>query len=274
MLSFLKEFFQEKQIELWGALPLGKCRLLRPYLIERENVQAETVIMLALPYYTPSCDDPQRNISAYAVGLDYHIAFKELFDELLPLLHNEFPQNSFAAFADHSPIDEIDAAARAGLGVIGENKLLLTQKYASYVFLGEIITDAQISITTQEPKSCLQCGACSLACPTRESGICLSALTQKKGHLTVLEQETIEQFKCVWGCDICQEACPYTVQAHCKGTIYTPLEFFYRQPISRLKKEDLLSMSDTDFEKRAYAWRGKNTIMRNLEIIEKGERIC
>ena len=182
MFEILLNFLQKKNIDLVGVLPLSACRITRPYLLERAKIQSGTVFMLAIPYRTPACDEPNRTISTYAVSRDYHLFFEELFNELLPYLAEEFPNNRFAAFADHSPISELHAAAHAGLGVIGKNGLLLTQKYGSYVFLGEIITDLKIPCRAHEVNFCMDCGACENACPTAvaEKNLCLSALSQKK----------------------------------------------------------------------------------------------
>ena len=163
MFENLLKFLQKKNIDWVGVLPLSDCRVIRPYLLERANISSGTVFVMAVPYRTPACDEPGRTISAYAVSRDYHLFFEELFGELLPYLKEKFPNNRFAAFADHSPISELHAAAHAGLGVIGKNGLLLTQKYGSYVFLGEVITDFEIPCRAHEVGFCLDCGACKNA---------------------------------------------------------------------------------------------------------------
>ena len=229
-------------------------------------------MIIAIPYYTKYCDDLTRNISAYAVSRDYHAYFRALFDELIPQLERQFPMHRFAGFADHSPIDEIVAASRAGLGVIGKNHLLLTEKYSSYVFLGELITDACIPCSVGEIRVCQGCGACEKLCPAIESGTCLSALTQKKGVLTSNEISAMLKYKSAWGCDICQEVCPHTKKALRSGTIYSPIPYFSQQAIPHLSLTDLDTMSDTAFSDRAYSWRGRETIRRNLELFEKNEK--
>lgn len=259
-------------IDLVGVLPLCECRLTRPYLLSRAGFDPNaplSVVMLAIPYLTPIADTPDRNLSAYAVSEDYHLFIRELFDELVARLRADAPDHRFVGFADHSPIDEIDAAVLAGLGVRGRNHLLLTERYSSYVFLSEIVTDLPLASTRTalpvEALRCHDCGACISACPKhRTDGTCLSALTQKKGELTERERAVLTDFPSVWGCDVCQEVCPYTYRARARGTIYSPIPFFSRNALAHLTVEELDRMSDEQFSRRAYAWRGRDTIRRNL----------
>ena len=276
MFEILLNFLQKKNIDLVGALPLSACRIIRPYLLERAKIQRGTVFMLAIPYYTRACEDEGRNISAYAVSRDYHLFFENLYEELLPYLAESFPTAHFAAFADHSPISELHAAARAGLGVIGKNGLLLTKKYGSYVFLGEIVTDIEIPCEVQEVKLCEDCGACADACPSivSEKSVCLSALSQKKGELSEEEQRLLFSTNTVWGCDRCQECCPYNQRARKAGTIYSPIPFFNENTLPSPTVEEIENMSDADFAARAYSWRGRDTILRNLRLLEKGDTQC
>ena len=268
------DFFKKYRIDCFSSLPLGACRLKKPYLLERDGITDGTVIVMAIPYYTTACAAKERNLSAYAVARDYHLFFRRLFDDLLPILQKSFPQNKFVGFADHSPIDEIHAAATAGLGVIGKNGLLITPRYSSYVFLGELITDRKLPTETYEPRTCENCGACLAACPAKSGNLCLSALTQKKGLLTDEEKEHLAAFGSVWGCDLCQEVCPHTKKVLESGSIFSPIPFFAEQPLPHLSTEILNEMSDESFRQRAYAWRGRETIARNLALLEKGESSC
>ena len=263
-------------IELTGVLPLTACDVRKPYLLSRAGFEIKKeralfVQIFAVPYLTPAADDPTRNLSAYAVSEDYHLFFAQLYGELLPRMRADFPDHRFAGFVDHSPVDEISAAVDAGLGVRGLNHLLLTNRYSSYVFLGEIITDLPLTPTPTvlppENRQCHACGACLSACPMqREGGECRSALTQKKGELDDQEGDALLRFDSVWGCDICQEVCPYTAHAKNSGTIYTAVPFFHRAAIPHLTVDILDSMSDEAFARRAYAWRGREVIRRNLML--------
>lgn len=271
MFAFLSNFLKKNAIDCFAPIALSDCRITRSYLLERVGIESGTAILLAIPYYTAASADPSRNVSSYAVCRDYHGYFDALFDELLPLLRDRFPTFRFAGFADHSAIDEVDAAARAGLGIIGENHLLITPKYSSYVFLGEIVTDAIIPCQAQEIRSCEGCGACKRACPANDCGVCLSALTQKKGELTKMEAEKLVHYGSAWGCDVCSEVCPHTQRAIREGTIYSPIPYFSNAPTPYMTVEALDAMSDIEFARRAYAWRGRDTLRRNLLLLQQSD---
>ena len=268
MLDFIKSFLLKNNIDLAGAIKLSECHLTRPYKLKgfkEDEYPSLSVIIFAIPYLARY---DEKNISAYAVPRDYHLFSKKLFEELSDALKSSYPTSRFECFADNSPIDERHAAALCGLGMLGDNGLLITEKYSSYVFLGEIITDYPIESESKEIKHCLKCSKCQLACPMGSIGECLSSLTQKKGELSNADSSAIKKYSCAWGCDICQEVCPYTLRAKRTGSIYTDVEFFKEELIPVLTSERLQSMSDEEFSQRAYSWRGRNTILRNLKIIE------
>ena len=100
---------------------------------------------------------------------------------------------------------------------------------------------------------------------------CLSSVTQKKGELTEDEITLIKKYGCAWGCDICQEVCPYTESAIKNNTIFTSIDFFKNDLTPSLHSHEIEAMSDEQFSKRAYSWRGKSVISRNLRIIEGKE---
>lgn len=273
MLETIKSLLAARGIDAAAPLSLADCRITRPYLLERAGIASGTAYVFAVPYYTTKCDDPARNISAYAVSGDYHVFFAELFAEILPPLRAAFPENRFAGFTDHSPIAEADAAVRAGLGFFGCNHLFLTERYSSYVFLGEIITDAPTDVTPLPITTCKACGACRRACPVGlESAQCLSALTQKKGELTAEEESALLSHGIAWGCDRCQEVCPITQNAKKSGSIYTQISYFTDTAIPHLTARAVEEMSDEAFAARAYSWRGRAVILRNLKLLERSRK--
>lgn len=266
MYERISELLFSEGITLFAPIPLGECKITKKYLLDREKIEGGTAIMIAAPYYTKHCDG--ASISAYAVSRDYHLFYRELFDRIIPTLQEEFPNEKFAGFADHSPIAEIDAAARAGLGVIGRNNMLITEDFSSFIFVGEIITSAVLDCKASEMRYCEDCGACIAACPAKNGRECLSAVTQKKGALTPDEAQYVLEGSCAWGCDICQNVCPHTARAKKSGSIYSAIPFFEKSPIPHPTRELIEKMDDGEFKSRAFSWRGRDCILRNLDLLD------
>ena len=242
------------------------CEIINPKLVDRLDFVPRSVIIATIPYYTKYCNE-YKIVSSYALPYDYHIYLKEIAQTTIEKAKSIFPEASFEYFADHSPINEKNAAAKAGLGIIGKHSLLITPYHSSFVFLLEILTDLECDSIAKEVKHCIECNKCVEACPTflKNNGPCLSAITQKKGNLTEDEIVQIENSGCAWGCDICQMACPHTQTAIKNGTIYTNAKWF-NSNICALPSDSSLNDED-DFKKRAYSWRGKSTVLRNIKII-------
>ena len=265
------EFFARENIEYYAALDYKDAMEINPRLRERKGIEARSVIVFLLPYYSGET----VNLSRYAASLDYHIAISGVTSRLSTLLGEIYPQSLSLGFGDHSPIDERGAALSLGLGILGENGLLINEKYGSYVFIADVVTDVPpeiLGVSRPLPVlKCEGCGLCKKACPTGvlsgESSECLSAITQKKGELSEKEMEMMLKFNTVWGCDECQSACP-----HNKNPRFTPLDFFSNDRISHLTLDTVNSMDDNEFSKRAFAWRGRKTVIRNLEYCEKANK--
>ncbi|MBR6790034.1 MAG: epoxyqueuosine reductase [Oscillospiraceae bacterium] len=240
-----------------GCLPLLECRA-----AERLPENAKTVIVCVFPYYT--ADDGSRNISRYAAVPDYHRVVGEMLEKACEELKKMFPF-TFVSFADNSPIREVDAALRAGLGVLGRNSLLIHPVYGSWIFLGTIVTDMEMDAAEQEKRACIGCGACERACPCGcigSAGIdaerCLSAVTQRKGELTPEEEARVKKCGLLWGCDICQEVCPMN-----RGVPETVIAAFKEDRKAFLTEADLTRA----VRFRAYGFRGPGPLKRNYRLL-------
>ncbi len=255
-----------ENFRLWGVCSFDKVKdnLHECRAKSRVPKNAKSVIVIAFPYLLDESSYSESNISKYAVVSDYHGYVVPLLDKVCKELTEKYPENSFVPFADNSPVSEVYAACLAGIGIRGLNSLLLTKEYGSFVFIGEIVTDLFIEPTGDEINACAGCGKCIKACPNgavSESGIdrekCLSGITQKKGELTEKEKQLIKQSGCGWGCDICQNVCPYN-----KNAKQTYIKEFIESAIPVIDKS-------TPVEGRAFAWRGKEVIERNLKILDE-----
>jgi epoxyqueuosine reductase len=223
-----------------------------------------------VPYYAGQVE----NLSCYASAKDYHLYMKSLFARICPALQEESGY-SFYGFADHSPIDERLAAAQAGLGIRGDNGLLIHSRYGSFIFIGELLTDMPPSlagaVAPQAVSVCCGCGACVQACPSGcladSKEECLSAITQKKGDLNEQERALVQIGGSVWGCDRCQLVCPYNVIAMQEEN-HTPIPYFQQDRILRLTRADLDAMSEEEFSARAFSFRGRAPLERNLALLD------
>jgi epoxyqueuosine reductase len=188
-----------------------------------------SVVAVAMSYHTslPPSQSPSRDgetrvwVSRYAWGRDYHKVMKKRLVRLGRWLAATRPGCSWRACVDTAPILEREWAARAGLGWIGKNTLLLNRQLGSELFLGLLLTDVELG--SDSPTSgdhCGRCTACLDACPTRAfpNPRVLDA-RRCVGYLTVEHRADVptafrgEIGAMVAGCDICQEVCPWTIRA-------------------------------------------------------------
>lgn len=258
MYKIFEDFFDNEKIYYRAEIDANSLKVIQPHLMP-ENIKS--AIIWLIPYYTGP--HPNRNISLYAVSRDYHIYAKALGQKLCNIAKAEHPSENFYCFCDSSPINEIDAALTAGLGVLGKNRLLINEKYGSYVFIGAMLSTLEPTYPINEPiKSCIGCGKCVSACDflSGKAQICLSDLNQKK-HLSDEELFLVRSKKIRWGCDICQEVCPMN-----KNAEETPIDYFHNNIVDNISPEALQSMSNEEFKSRAYSWRGKKTILRNIDV--------
>ena len=248
---------------LWGICPFEKISdsLIDCRAKNRLPQNAKTVIVVCFPYLLDKSKYNNINISKYAVVTDYHNVALSRLEKAVSELKKLYPENEFSAFADNSPVPEVRAACLSGLGVRGMNSLLITEKYGSYVFIGEIVTDVEFDCDEHAENPCIKCGKCIKACPSSaikencfDRRLCLSEITQKKGELSEKETALIKDCGCVWGCDICQDICPMN-----KNAAFTEIEEFISSAVPHVSE-------GCSLDGRAYEWRGRKVIERNIAI--------
>ena len=216
----------------------------------------KTVIVGLFPYKVS--DQKPKYLSRYAAVPDYHKYATEKLKNAADLIEQTFGCKC-SVFVDNSPIPEVRAAATAGLGIKGDNGLLITPKYGTYVFIGEIVTDLERSCENKF-QTCLHCGRCKAACPVDfQKEKCLSDVSQKKGELSEEEKNSLKENGILWGCDICAESCPLN-----RKTANTYISYFiegYRE----------IFHPDHDHKNRPYMWRKLDPILRNYNILTENQ---
>ena len=173
------------------------------------------------PYSTECADRGQAQIARYAWGDDYHDVIGARLESLLSWMRERSPEAFEArAYVDTGPVQERVYAQHAGVGWIGKNTCVINPEIGSWIFLGAIICSLTLAV---DPPSLDQCGGCTLcleACPTQaivapgvlDSTRCISYLTiELKGEIPETHRAGIASH--VYGCDVCQEVCPWNASA-------------------------------------------------------------
>ena len=178
---------------------------------------AKSVISLLLNYYPSELqNEDSYKISKYAYGQDYHHVIKEKLKELLHFIQTEIGEVSGRAFVDSAPVLDKAWAAKSGLGWVGKNSNLITQKVGSFYFIAELIIDLELDYDAPTTDHCGSCTACLDACPTEaivapyvvDGSKCISYFTiELKDNLPQEMKGKFDDW--MFGCDICQDVCPW-----------------------------------------------------------------
>lgn len=205
---------------------------------------AKSVVSLLLNYYPSETQSINTyKISKYAYGQDYHFVIKERLKELLFSIQNEIGEVGGRAFVDSAPVLDKAWAAKSGLGWIGKNANLLTQKTGSFYFICELVIDVELEYDHAVTDHCGSCTACIDACPTQaivapyvvDGSKCISYFTiELKENIPNEMKGSFDDW--AFGCDTCQDVCPWNrfSKAH-NEPLFEP-------------NDTLLSMSKKDWE--------------------------
>ena len=224
---------------------------------------ARSLVVVGVSYRTEEpTPGPGGRIARYAWGRDYHDAMKARLKELAAWLGGRS-----RVFVDDGPLVERDAAIRAGLGFRGKNTNVLTS-IGSYVFLGALLTDVELEFDEPIQKDCGSCRLCIDACPTDALNSayhlaaerCIAYLTiEHRGPIHAELRPKLGDW--VFGCDICQEVCPYN--ASTRGRPRGWQEFEPRRG-TRLDLVELVTMDEPTFRERFRGSPVKRTKRRGL----------
>jgi len=216
---------------------------------------AKSIISVGMNYFT---DFKQEDLlsdykfSNYAWGDDYHEILKAGLYKLLDWLKGKVPGVKGVVCADTSPVMDKIWAQRACLGWQGKHTNLITRDYGSWIFLGELILD--IELNYDAPFAADLCGSCTTcidACPTNALGEyeiyadkCISYLTIE--HRDQLPYDRSKFYNWIYGCDICQEVCPWNQ----KFSQITDMKYFYpRKEIIAWRNENWQALDEEGFRK-------------------------
>lgn len=237
---------------------------------------AKSVISLLLNYY-PSEQQNQESykISKYAYGEDYHFVIKDKLKSLLQLIQEEIGEVNGRVFVDSAPVLDKAWAAKSGLGWVGKNSNLITQKVGSFYFIAELIIDLELEYDTPTTDHCGTCTACIDACPTQaiiqpyvvDGSKCISYFTiELKDNLPQEMKGHFEDW--VFGCDVCQDVCPWNrfAKPH-----HEPL-FQPKPELLNFSKRDWQELTKETFNKVFKNSAVKRTkfegLLRNIEFVK------
>jgi len=238
---------------------------------------AKSVIVLLVPYSSERPNAPEgalsHHVARYALGDDYH----DVLDRILRTLEDEIarlaPGTNTWRYVDTGPLSDRSLAAQAGLGWIGKNGMLIHEEDGSYFFIGTLLTSLENDLGASEVAD--RCGACTRcidACPTHailpnrtvDSELCISYATIE--HRGPFDIDTAGN---AFGCDICQEVCPWNAAPPTPHPAFVPRDEYRATPVT-----DLLKFTQTDFSalfRKSAIKRAKLAGMkRNVEALQNG----
>jgi epoxyqueuosine reductase len=241
----------------------------------------KSVVMVGMSYKPaeaatdPAMTERTGKIARYARGLDYHDVLRARLNALLEWVQNARPGTQGRGVVDTAPLLERDFARRAGLGWFGKNTMLIDKRFGSYFFLGALLLD--IELQADEPHEASHCGTCTAcldACPTDafvEPGVldsrrCLSYLTiELRRDVPVDMRPHMNEW--LFGCDICQEVCPWNRKAPAG---HEPL-LQSRPELEAVDLCELFGLSEESFRQRfknTAIWRARRRgLLRNAALI-------
>lgn len=226
---------------------------------------ARTVISVLLGYKPSTTMQGPAKIAQYAYGEDYHEQIKRMLYQLILAIQNEYTDFEARPFVDTAPISDKLWAQKAGLGWIGRNTLLVNPTMGSYCFIGELVTSSEVDVyDTPMASRCGDCHRCVEACPN--GALHKMAPISTSGSDTALSPDPSQTYLCAesctsyntienrapslppalhlrgyaFGCDCCQEVCPYNRQAPARVAVTA-------EQIAKL--ESLSEVDETTFKK-------------------------
>jgi epoxyqueuosine reductase len=212
---------------------------------------ARSVVCVALNYHQGEVEDSSwEPVARYAWGRDYHDVVLGRLETLGRFLREAAGAES-RAYVDTGPLLERDLAARAGLGWIGKNTMLIRPGLGSWFFIGLLLTTAELRTDDALPDRCGSCRACIAACPTGafvaprvlDARRCISYLTiEHRGNIDPALEPEMGRWQ--FGCDVCQTVCPWNRR------VPVTRERAFLPSAPSPGADGVLAMDETEFERR------------------------
>jgi len=234
---------------------------------------ARSIVCIAVPYAVPPPAEKRGRgrVSAYAWSPDYHRRMRTILEAIAADVDALAGSPATRVVCDTAPLAERAFAGRSGLGWIGKHTGLIVKGLGSAVFLGEVVTTLELLPDPPLRTSCGACVRCVDACPTRalrgdrtiDATRCISDLTQRRGPIPRALRPLVGTW--VWGCDLCNDACPPTRRAPAADPSFGPLDAEAAAPdllaLLTLRGAAFRRLSET-----AMTWRGASVLRRNAAI--------
>lgn len=207
----------------------GQMRYMADRAQERLDIRtyfppAQSVVCVAMNYHVrdthSATSSPSARIARYARADDYHDHMKDRLHDLADWLRETCPGTKTKVGVDTAPVMERELAVQAGIGWQGKNTCVINPSIGSWIFLAEVITSLDLPVDTPHTDHCGTCRRCIDACPTQaiteayqlDATQCISYLTiEHRADIDPLLKAKMGDW--VFGCDICQEVCPFNTRA-------------------------------------------------------------
>jgi len=249
--AFFKAFLEEKRHAGLSYLEKNLESRLDPRRIMPE---ANTVIGLLMNYFPKEIIPAENNfiIGKYAYGMDYRPFMKKKLNLLADFLKHQSDDIKTLPFIDSGNMQEKFWAQRCGLGWQGKNTILINKKRGSFLFIGIILTDLEIEPGLPETGHCGSCDRCIKACPTGaletpyqlNISRCLAYMTNSTKN-DIPAEFKVKQNDRIFGCDICQDVCPYNRYA----IPHHEPELDPSDALKKMRKPDWRAMTKEDFNR-------------------------